>query len=145
MNRIFQDEDKKALDEELFTLIMMMDKKLDLLLEVLCKPKGDSCVEDRVSKVNISGSGIRFYSNRPYERGQLLKLTIFLPIFPQPSISAVGEVARSEAVDKNGTKEYQVAAKFMAISEDDREEIVRYTFKRERELLRNRRYANSTD
>lgn len=143
MYRTFQDADNKAINEALFTLIMTIDRKLDLLLEVLSRPAENSCVEDRVSKVNISGSGIKFLSKRPYEQGQLLKLTIFLPIFPQLSICAVGEVVRSEAVEKEGEKEYQIASRFIAINEDDREQIVCYTFKREREILRNRKYATS--
>ncbi len=91
--------------------------------------------------VDLSGSGLQFLTKQQIKPKTILKFMINPPATPPFSISALGEVMRVERKkDPTDRKtKYAYGARFYAIHEDDQEEIIQYTFKRQQEMLKQRR------
>ena len=91
-------------------------------------------------EINISGSGLKFKSQDSINEGDFLDIKLVLPIASGVIIELIGEVVHVEgSSEKNDASQpdmKDIAVKFAAINEDDREFIIRYVFKRQRELLR---------
>jgi c-di-GMP-binding flagellar brake protein YcgR len=88
--------------------------------------------------VNISASGIRFISSEQYEKGDLLEIQLILPMVPLLFIRLVGEVIRVKPVTSYETSRNAVAVRYSQIDSESKDDIIRYLFRRQRELLRNR-------
>jgi hypothetical protein len=83
---------------------------------------------DRLLRINLSGSGVRFSSDDPMEEGQYLDLAMVLPGESPVSIHAVGEVVRQRLLARPSGAVYEIAVSFADIAPEDREAIIRYTF-----------------
>jgi c-di-GMP-binding flagellar brake protein YcgR len=51
-------------------------------------------------------------------------------------ISLVGEVTRQKTVTSSRTQRYAVAAQFVRVDAETKDDIIRYLFRRQREVLR---------
>lgn len=91
--------------------------------------------------IDLSGGGLQFLTKRQIKPNIILKFLITPPSSPPLTISALGEVKRIEKKkDPTDRKmKYAYGTHFYAIHEDDREEIIQYTFKRQQEMLKARR------
>ncbi len=116
----------------LYKLIYQLNLKIDHILDIL---------EDKTTKkyslikneyINISGAGLRFTVDQAFSIGDIIALRIFLPLSTQTQIDVLGKITR---VTKKKDR-YCIAVKFIELSEDDREMIIKYVFKRQREILR---------
>lgn len=91
--------------------------------------------------VDLSGTGFQFLTKQQILPKTIMKFIINPPASPPFSISVLGEVMRVERkkdpLDRK-TK-YAYGTRFYAIHEDDREEFIQYTFKRQQEILKRRR------
>jgi hypothetical protein len=85
-------------------------------------------------QVNISGSGISFFKDKPFKEGTNLIVSMVLPLELPILVKAVGKVVNSPKKDEK-TGKYFTKVTFDLIHTDDRELIVRYTFKRQREII----------
>jgi hypothetical protein len=118
----------------LLLMLANLDRKLDVIIDLLDHDeKRLEKLKEKTRKINISGLGLRFQTEQKFRKGDILELTIDLPLVPPLSIPALGEVVR---VDQEKTGVFNTALKFTAIDEDDREKISRYIFQRQRELIR---------
>ena len=113
--------------------------KLDLILNLLVKKAVDPIYQTPPTLANISGAGLRFKVKEPFELGAFYELKMLLPILPIRLIRALGKVVRVNEVIENGDRLFEVSFGFELISEEDRETIIHYTFKRQREILREKR------
>jgi len=120
--------------ELLYNLIYQANLKIDRILNILESRDTERYVSANNECVNISGSGMRFVANRSFLIGDVIALRVFLPLVSSTWINMLGKVASSAESDP-GNK-YDVSVQFIEMSESDREMIVRYVFKRQRELLR---------
>ena len=122
---------------ELFLIKMMfeIDKKLDMVLKVINKGENESLIPKEPVDVTLSGSGLCFESKDSAVVGDILKLKIYLQSFPQTEILVFGEVIEVEELESE--KGYKVAIKYLLINEEDREEIIHFTLKKQQEILRN--------
>jgi c-di-GMP-binding flagellar brake protein YcgR len=84
--------------------------------------------------VNISGSGMKFIANQSFSIGDIVALRIFLPLVSKTWINILGKVV--SVTESGAENRYEVTVKFKELSESDREIIIGYVFKRQRELLR---------
>ncbi len=116
--------------------------KLDLVLNLLMKKEVDPIYRTPPREVNISGAGLSLRVNEPFEKGAFYELKMLLPILPVRVIRALGRVARVSDKKTSGEDLGEVAFEFDTISEEDKEIIIHYTFKRQRELLREKRKRN---
>jgi hypothetical protein len=118
----------------LYKLIYQANLKIDYIMEMLESKDTDRYDSAGTKYVNISGSGIKFISNQLFSVGDIIALRIFLPLASSTWMTVLGEVKSS--VGTSQKSEYLTAVRFMGLSEDDRESIIRYVFKKQREILR---------
>ena len=125
---------------EILNEIKTLNKKIDFIINHLIKPDDKSILDEEQIEVNLSGSGIKFISSVNLKTGDLLEMKLVLPLSPGIVIDFIAKVIRViKPAGKTGSNEpesSEIAVKYVAINEDDREMIIRYTFKRQRELLR---------
>jgi len=81
--------------------------------------------------VDLSGTGLRFFSAKLFKAGEKMKLNLTLPFKEKVSVDLVGEIVWAD--DKKTDLGYESALKFVDIREKEESLIVKYTFKRERE------------
>lgn len=124
--------------------ISLLDQKLDFLISMAQAQMRANveATEFYRAQVNISGSGIRFPSQQLYSKGSHLWVgMVFIGAAPSFRVDAVGRVERlSSAVKSRGEKtpSVEVGARFVAINDQDSEQILRYVFQKQREMLRAR-------
>jgi hypothetical protein len=88
-----------------------------------------------VRKVNISGGGVSFSSGESFSPGDILELRVMLTMQYPLALFLYGEV-----VDISWRNpEYDTSVHFIAIDDFIRDEVVRFVFEREREILREKR------
>lgn len=124
--------------------ISLLDRKLDPLLSLLQRNEHSSQETEFVrSGVNVSGSGIRFPSQQAYKKGDFLWIAMIFPSSPPMRVEAIAEIGRTGTsknfLDRLPGSIIDVSSKFVAINAQDKEHILRYTFQRQRELLRAKR------
>ena len=121
--------------------IIELHRKLDVLIETVT-PESRTIVEVPEEKdVCISASGLRIHLDSPVMPGQLIVFCIVLPFIPPASIFVTGEVIRHDMSHDVTFEEEScsgTAINFLTIKEDDRETLIRYIFKRQRDMLRDR-------
>ncbi len=124
-------------EETAVGLLKAINEKLEFLIQHLIL-KEEGFFEGEIKRVNLSAGGIRFELEEPVEVGDILELKITLPS-PQPvGIMLYGKVIRAKKIEHNGKTLYEAAVRFEGLTEDVREEIIRYTLHRQREALRKR-------
>ncbi|MCD6570817.1 MAG: PilZ domain-containing protein [Deltaproteobacteria bacterium] len=118
-----------------------VNRKLDLLIHMFLTSDFSDLIKTTPKDVNISASGIRFISDVPFEAGDLIEVDMILPMTPLLFMKFVAEVIRIKSITSGGVlNRYAVSAQFILMEPEDKDEIIRYIFKRQRELLRGRQY-----
>jgi hypothetical protein len=118
--------------------IWEINRKLDLLIHMYLAEDFGELMKSTPRDVNISASGIRFISSEPFENGDLMEISIIFPMVPLLFVRLVGEVIRVRAVTSQEAKRYAVAVQFLQVDPESKDDIIRYLFRRQRELLRKR-------
>ena len=121
-----------------------INNKIDILGRALLSYDNDM-VEQPAQPVNLSASGLAFYSSEPVTRGALLELRLLLvPSFT--GIITFGEVVGCDPVDEAvGGFSYFVRINFMHMRENDRDLLIRHVVKRQGEMLRKRRESREVE
>lgn len=127
------------LDPRLLQLLLVIEKKLDFVINYITQEKGKGFKLPRIRRVNISGSGLRFYVEEEFRSGDQIEIMIILPIFPPASLLFKGEVVRLTSVIRDGEKTFEIAVRYIDIDEKDRDKIIIYTIKRQMEILRSKK------
>lgn len=124
-----------SIHPRLWSMLVDIDAKLGMILERLDLHKGGFAeIENR--RVNLSATGMKVVTPEKAEVGDKLEIKMLLPTYPPIGILAFGRVVR---VDKTDADTYELALHFDEMDEDIREEIIQYTLKRQRELIRSQR------
>lgn len=118
--------------------IWELNRKLDLLIHMYLAEDFGELMKSAPRDVNISASGIRFISSEPFENGDLMEISLIFPMVPLLFVRLVGEVIRVRAVTSQEAKRYAVAVRFLQVDPESKDDIIRYLFRRQRELLRKR-------
>lgn len=128
----------KEKDKDLGDFLSHLDTKLNLMLKMLDTDKG-LFEQMSMKELNMSGTGIDFIYNAPFEKDTVLALHITL--LPDYSyIYCLGKVKTCSLVQEvEGKKYYRIAAEFILIMEEDREMIIQNNFKQQSLALRNRK------
>ncbi|VAX27377.1 hypothetical protein MNBD_NITROSPIRAE02-27 [hydrothermal vent metagenome] len=122
----------------LVPLLQEINSKLDFLLDTLVL-KDVGVLNEEARAVNISASGIRFEIDEEFEPGDVLELKMLLPSYPPVAVLSFGEVARVGVLERDGRRVYDTAIGFVEMTDEVRDEIIRYTLRRQREIIRKRR------
>jgi hypothetical protein len=88
-----------------------------------------------LQSINISGGGISFSAETPFSPGDIIEFKLILTMQYPLSLFLYGEVV--EASEHN--PEHNTCVQFIAIDDFIRDEIIRYVFEKEREILREKR------
>ncbi len=115
-----------------------LNRKVDLLIHMYLAEDFMTLMKTSPRDVNISASGIRFITRESFRAGDLLEINLILPMAPLLFMRLVGEVIRLKPVTSYETQRYAVAARFLQVDAETREDIIRYLFRRQREVLRKR-------
>lgn len=83
----------------------------------------------------VSGGGLSFTSPEEYDLGDLLELRVIFDSSLSGTLCLYGEVVQKEKSEEG----YLSAVSFLAIDESLRDEIIKFVFEKERELLRQMR------
>lgn len=121
-------------DKLLADWLKMLNAKLDAIINILTfQREGFSSLP--FARVNISGGGLSFSAKERFNPGDVLEIKMMLPMLPPVALYLYGEVVKVERqIDC-----YITAVKFIAMDEDIRDEIVKFVFRKQRELLREKR------
>jgi hypothetical protein len=130
---------KKSEDNELYAHLKLIDRKLDMILDLLGQQKREDMYKNLFTQVDISGSGIKFTSDTPLHEEGFVELKIALPLSPFVIISTLCQVVRSLESKENNQNVWKIALKFLVINDYDRDFLINYIFNREREKLRKMR------
>jgi hypothetical protein len=135
--QIMEEEGVGDNEKPLLKVLAWLDFKLDLVLYHLRSQDHKKHFPYQGSTTKISGSGFGLAEPCEMEPGSRVLVSIVLPDAPWRPVLALGEVVRSDA----GTEAAGSAAsavRFVEISETDRERVIRFTFKKQRQELSRR-------
>ncbi len=142
----FTTEVERALTEPLPLLILKQPKqffkiqrrdyvRIETMLSVDYSIENDEESKDlcvlHVSSRDISGGGIAIIERKVLPVDTIVNLNIHLP---EENLEIKGKVVRWGEVDTSPTKKYWMGVQFINISERERQKIIHYIFKRQREL-----------
>ena len=103
-----------------------LEEKIDLIARTFILGSEDLSLQE-TQLVNISGSGISFLSDEPYDIGDSVEITFVLhPVFMMINTSA--KVITCDALEASG---YRLAIEFINLSEDDRDLLIRHVVKKQ--------------
>ncbi|MDQ7032423.1 MAG: PilZ domain-containing protein [Desulfonauticus sp.] len=123
------------LPQELLDFLSHMDNKLDLILSFFSQKDVEQDYPGAGEIIEISGAGLRFSTDQKIEPGEYLEAAIFLSSLPPVVIGVVGKIIRKEELHNKAVYAFE----YVNIRESDREQIVQFVFKEQRELLREQR------
>ncbi len=121
-------------DTVLADWLRVINAKLDAIINLLSLQREGFCALS-YRTINISGGGMSFTWTDPFAIGDIIEIKTMFPLLPPVAIHMYGEVVKSEPVAE-GTL---IGVKFVAMDEEIRDEIVKFVFKRQREILREKR------
>lgn len=128
------DRPDPSINPKLWRLLNEINGKLNMILKILDKDYKDM-VDYRYQKVNLSAGGIRFISDEPVSKGDIMEVMMKLNTCPPLNIITYGEVVRVNEKDSK----YEVALSFKDAEDEIKEAILRYTLQRQREIIKKER------
>lgn len=121
-------------DRALAEWLKIINQKLDFLISMITMvQQGFSSLP--LNKVDISGGGMSFLSDYPYEIGDILELKMVIENPAPLALYVYGEVVNCESMENV----FKIGVKFVNIDEDVRDQIVKFVFHRQRQILRQKR------
>lgn len=142
-------EDEVDFDPVLVKILFYLDQKIDKVIsnqEKILK-KFDTVEEMQDASeagecIDISGSGVHMLITEELNPGSLLELTIEPLINPPIQIILLGKLSRVCQSKDNENNGFEASVTFTAINEDDRENLIKYIFQRQRELISSRKKSD---
>lgn len=125
----------ETISPKLWKLLTDINTKLSLILEKL-QFDAEGFIKAEIRHVNVSASGIKFRIDEKVDVGDTVEIKMLLPTCPPTGIITYGNVVRVKEI---GNGQYEVALHFTDIEDEVRDEIIQYTLKRQRELIRRQR------
>lgn len=125
-------------EDAIMSMLQEINQKLDYLINHLII-KQEGIPVDECQEVNLSASGMRVEIEEEVDIGDIVEIKMVLPSFPPVAIQTFGEVVRVHKIERDGKVLYEVGLKFAQMTEEVREEIIQYTLKRQREIIRIKR------
>jgi hypothetical protein len=121
-------------DKILAECLQILNAKLDSILKILSFQTSE-CNTLCLRQVNISAGGLSVSTNDAFEGGSIVEIRMMLPATPYVVYYLYGEVVSSELVGKL----WQNSIVYTEVDVDIREQIAKFVFERQREILRKKR------
>ena len=134
-NALFRIREK---DKDLADFLQHLDTKINIMLK---SARGEQTPFDRLAllEVNLSGSGMAFWSPQPVAANTILGLHLVL-LPDHTYIYCFGKVVGcKDCQGKDPARPHAVSVKFILIMEDDREKLIQHNFRQQSLALRQRR------
>jgi hypothetical protein len=121
-------------DQALQVCLNILNAKLDSVLHLLTlRNEGFSSLPCRL--INISGAGLRLTTSEKFANGDILEIKTFLSAQKHRGLRLYGRIIGIEERPEG----YQTSLSFVQMDDTVRDEIVKFVFQREREILREKR------
>ncbi len=120
-------------DPALSACLRILSAKLDAIIKMLTLEA--SCKEMDLAKVNISDGGLRIVSAVCYSRDDFVEIRLMLPTAPSMIFYIYGKVVACDTAGESS----ELCIEFTDIDDDIREQIAKYVFHKQREILRKKR------
>jgi c-di-GMP-binding flagellar brake protein YcgR len=125
-------------NEALSACLHILNSKLDSIIRLLAFPSNSNRELD-FARVNISAGGLSISSSRLYALDDLVETRMILPTAPSMIFYIYGKVVKCDAAGEK----FELCIEFTDIDDDIREEIEKYVFHKQREILRKKRSSTS--
>lgn len=126
------DKDHQGVPEPILRMWVSIDQKLDSLLRIVGEKSQRLENSKRGTITKISPRGLNMKSGKEGKKGERFLIRVSPPTFPPFTIDLVGRVVSVETVPPDNLCKLD----FEAVNSDDRELLITYVFKRQRETLR---------
>ncbi|MCL2669966.1 MAG: PilZ domain-containing protein [Syntrophaceae bacterium] len=121
-------------DHQLGEWLNMLNTKLDRIIRLMTLQKeGYFGLASRA--VNISGGGLSFNSSKEIRLGEVLEIKTLLTTQHSMAMVIYGQVTKAEKTEED----YAIAISYVRMDDLVRNEIIRFVFEREREIIRTKR------
>jgi hypothetical protein len=121
-------------DQLIAQWLQSINAKLDEIIRMMTlQHDGFNCLN--ITKVNISGGGMRLNTGQSFAPGDVLEMKIMLGLKRPVALFLYGEVV--EVIKPHS--EYDTSVQFINTDDFVRDEIIRFVFETEREILREKR------
>jgi hypothetical protein len=121
-------------DQIIAQWLQTINLKLNEIIRMMTiQQDGFHCMN--MTKVNIGGGGMSFFSDCSFEPGDILEIKLMLTMQRPMALFLYGEVVDVAVPHPN----YNTAVHFIAIDDFVRDEIIKFVFETEREILREKR------
>jgi len=121
-------------DQEIQACLNILNAKLDSVLHLLTlRNEGFSSLPSRL--INISGAGLRLTTSERFSIGDVLEVKTFLSTQKHRALRLYGKIISIEERSEG----YETSLSFVQMDDTVRDEIVKFVFEREREILREKR------
>lgn len=108
--------------------------KMDKIIDLLSLHQADRKLPPLRTE-NLSGGGVSFTSAQEFHPGDLIEIKMIFTETMEGALYLYGEVVQSEARDDG----FFTAVCFVCLDDSIRDDIIRFVFEKEREILRERR------
>ncbi len=113
----------------------VLNSKLDMLIRLLTLER-EGFYSLPFECVNIGGGGLRFSSGEKYQRGDLLEIRMMLSLIHPVALYVYATVSGVSPSPDGG---YSTSVQFTKMDNAIQEEIIRFVFEQEREILRGKK------
>ncbi|MFO7569304.1 MAG: PilZ domain-containing protein [Smithellaceae bacterium] len=121
-------------DQTIAQWLQTINLKLNEIIRMMTiQQDGFHCMS--MSKVNIGGGGMSFFAGRSFAPGDILEFKLMLTMQRPMALFLYGEVIEVETSPQG----YDTSVRFIAIDDFIRDEIIKFVFETEREILREKR------
>jgi hypothetical protein len=120
-------------DPALAEWINLVSMKLDSIIQLLTLDR-EGFQSLPFECVNISGGGLRFLSQNKYAAGDTVEIRMMLSLLHPVALYVYATVVSVSARQADGS--YDISVEFIAMDNTIQDEIIRFVFEREREILR---------
>jgi hypothetical protein len=121
-------------DQLMAQWLQSINAKLDEIIRMMTlQHDGFNCLS--MTKVNISGGGMSFHSGRPFSPGDVLEIKVMLNLPRPEAFFLYGEILEITKPHP----EFDTSVQFINMDDVVQDEIIRFVFETEREILRGKR------
>jgi hypothetical protein len=114
----------------------LLNSKLDTLIRLLTLER-EGFYSLPFESINIGGGGLRFLSGDKYTVGDTLEIRMILSLIHSTALYVYATVFSIS--DRNRDGAYETAVQFIKMDDVIQDEIIRFVFEREREILRSKK------
>jgi hypothetical protein len=120
-------------DPSLAEWINLISIKLDTIIRLLTLER-EGFFSLPFECINISGGGLRFLSQNKYAMGDTLEIRMMLSLLHPIALYVYATVL--SVSERRAEGDYDISVQFMTMDNAIQDEIIRFVFEREREILR---------